>query len=272
MNSGALCYSRAALDTERLRAFSSVSATLPIPPESSTTAHGPRHAGLVVAAYLAIVAAAFASGLAWLGEFATVMVATLLLWPGLKRRSIPAILVWLAVVSAVAALALVGRGDIALDFVPVVVNAALCLLFAHTLTPGSTPLIARAIAVIENPERAALPRVAAYARGLTLAWALVLGAQAVVLAALIAFAVPEGFLAAFGVAPPIAIAGEAWRAYLHFGSYVAVIAFLALEYAFRRWHLRHIEHVSLPVFLTRLVRRWPALARSVMSDRERSGA
>ena len=52
----------------------------------------------------------------------------------------------------------------------------------------------------------------------------------------------------------------------------ALLAFLALEYAFRRWHLRHIEHVSLPVFLTRLVRRWPALARSVMSDRERSGA
>jgi hypothetical protein len=243
-----------------------------MPHEIPRSARGPRHAGVFVAAYLAIVAAAFASGFAWLGEFATLMVATLLLWPGLKRGSIPAILVWIATVAAVVALALAGRGEIALDFVPVVVNAALCLLFAHTLTPASTPLIARAIAVIENPERAALPRVAAYARGLTLAWALLLGAQAVVLSALIAFAVPDGFLAAFGIAPPVPVAGEAWRAYLHFGSYAAVLAFLALEYAFRRWHLRHIEHVSLPVFLARLVRRWPALARSVMSDRERSGA
>jgi uncharacterized membrane protein len=243
-----------------------------MPPEIPRSAQGSRHARVFVAAYLAIVAAAFASGLAWLGEFATLMVATLLLWPGLRRGSVPAILVWIAALAAVAALALVGRGEIALDFVPVLVNAALCLLFAHTLTPGSTPLIARAIAVIENPERAALPRVAAYARGLTLAWAIVLGAQAIVLAALIVFAVPDGFLSAFGIAPPIAITGEAWRSYLHFGSYAAVLGFLALEYAFRRWHLRHIEHVSLPVFLTRLARRWPALARSVMSDRERSGA
>jgi hypothetical protein len=45
-----------------------------------------------------------------------------------------------------------------------------------------------------------------------------------------------------------------------------VLAFLALEYGFRRWHLRHIRHASLPVFLSALVRRWPALARSVMSD------
>ncbi|HVT31354.1 MAG TPA: xanthomonadin biosynthesis protein [Rhodanobacteraceae bacterium] len=249
-----------------------MSATLQIPPEIPTSTRGARHAGIFVAAYLAIVAAAFASGLAWLGEFATVMIATLLLWPGLKRGSVPAILVWLAAAAIVAALAFAAHGEIALDFLPVVVNAALCLLFAQTLAPASTPLIARVIAVLEGPERVALPRVAVYARRLTFAWALLLGAQAVVLAMLIACAVPEGFLAALGIDPPVAITGEAWRAYLHFGSYAAVLAFLALEYAFRRWHLRHIEHASLPVFLARLVRRWPALARSVMGDRPRSGS
>jgi hypothetical protein len=266
VNPRTLCYSRAALDAERLRAFSSVSATLPIPPKTSTPAHAPRPAGIFVAAYLAIVAAAFASGFAWLGELTTVLVATLFFWPGLKRGSPPAILVWLATIGAVAALTLRGRGEIALDFLPVVVNAALCLLFAHTLLPASTPLVARVIAVIESPERAALPSVAVYARGLTLAWAILLGAQAAVLAALVACAVPDGFLAAFGIAPPIALTGAAWRKYLHFGSYAVVLAFLALEYGFRRWHLRHIRHASLPVFLSALVRRWPALARSVMSD------
>ena len=86
------------------------------------------------------------------------------------------------------------------------------------------------------------------------------------LAVLIVCAVPDGLLASFGIAPPFAITGDGWRWYLHLGSYATVLAFLVVEYAFRRWHLRHIPHVPLPVFVARLVRRWPALARSVMHD------
>lgn len=194
------------------------------------------------------------------------MLVSLLLWPGLKRRSVAAFSVWTVAVLGVAALAIAGRGEIALDFLPVIVNAALCLVFARTLAKGSEPLIARLIAVLESPERLALPRVAAYARGLTLAWALLLGAQALVLALMIFCAVPDGLLASFGVTPPIAVTGHAWRWYLHLGSYATVFAFLGVEYAYRRWHLRHIPHVPLPVFVMRLVRRWPALVRSVLND------
>lgn len=255
-----------ALHAERLRALPFVSATLPIPSQTTTPARRSRYGGLLVALYLGIVVAAFASGVAWVGEFATVLVATLFFWPGLRRGYVVAIAIWSAVVLVVAALALRGRGEIAIDFLPVVVNASLAYLFAHTLAQRRTPLIARLIGVIESPERAALPRVAAYARGLTLAWALVLGAQAIVLAAMIACAVPDGALAAFGIAPPFAIRGDAWREYLHFGSYAAVLAFFAIEYAYRRWHLREIEHMPAPQFAARLAQRWPALARSVMDD------
>ncbi len=174
--------------------------------------------------------------------------------------------IWAAVVLVVGSLAITGHGEVALDLLPVVVNAALCLLFAHTLTHGRTPLIARVIGVVESPERVSQPRVAAYARGLTLAWAILLGAQAIVLAVLIACAVPNGALASFGIAPPFALTGDAWRWYLHFGSYAIVLAFFAIEYAYRRWHLRHIEHLPAPQFATRLVQRWPALARTVMDD------
>jgi len=111
-----------------------------------------------------------------------------------------------------------------------------------------------------------LPRVAAYARGLTLAWAILLGAQAIVLAVLIACAMPNGALASFGIAPPFAVAGDAWRRYLHFGSYAVVLVFFAIEYAYRRWHLREIEHVPAPQFAARLAQRWPAVARTVMDD------
>ena len=55
----------------------------------------------------------------------------------------------------------------------------------------------------------------------------------------------------------------AWRWYLHLGSYLVVCAFLVLEYAWRRWRLRHVPHLPLPIFLARLARRWPSLLRSL---------
>jgi hypothetical protein len=250
------------------RAFP-VSATLPIPPSIQNPARRSRRGMLVFAAYVAIVAvvaAAFASGREWLDELATLIVVTLVLWPGLRRLSPPAIVLWLASACGIAALAIAGCGDIALDFLPVIINLALCALFARTLAPGAEPLIARLIAVIEDPARVALPRVAGYARALTWVWAIVLGAQALLLAALIVCAVPGGLLARLGIASPFAIAADDWRWFLIFGSYATVLALLVLEYAFRRWYLRHIPHVSLPVFMSRLVRRWPALAASVMRD------
>ncbi|MET0232857.1 MAG: hypothetical protein ABW186_18140 [Rhodanobacteraceae bacterium] len=239
---------------------------MPIQPQASTPARRSRPGGVFVALYLGIVVAAFALDRAWLDEVATIMVATLLFWPGLRRGHVAAVAIWAAVVLLVGALAFAGHGKVALDFLPVVVNAAFCVLFAHTLARGRTPLIARVIAVVESPARVALPRVAAYARGLTLAWAILLGTQATVLAVLIACAMPNGALASFGIAPPFAVAGDAWRRYLHFGSYAVVLVFFAIEYAYRRWHLREIEHVPAPQFAARLAQRWPAVARTVMDD------
>jgi uncharacterized membrane protein len=236
---------------------------MPFPAHKSARS---RRGALVLVIYVLVLAAAFASGRAWLEELAALMLVSLLLWPALRRRSLIAGGLWAIAAFGIAALALAGRGALALDFMPVMVNAALSGLFAQTLARGSEPLIARVIAVLESPERLTLPRVAGYARALTLAWALLLAAQAIVLALLILCAVPDGLLASFGIAPPVAVTGNGWRWYLHLGSYATVLAFLVVEYAFRRWYLRHIAHVSLPVFVTRLVRRWPALARSVMLD------
>jgi uncharacterized membrane protein len=243
-----------------------VSATLPIPPSIQNPARRSRRGMLVFVAYVGVVAAAFASGRGWLDALATGMVVSLVLWPGLRRLSPAAIVLWLAASAGIAALTLAGHGDIALDFLPVIINLALCALFARTLRPGSEPLIARLIAVLESPARVALPRVAGYARALTWIWAIVLGAQALLLTALIVCAVPDGLLARFGIAPPLAIVGKGWRWFLDLGSYATVVVLLVAEYAFRRWYLRHIPHVSLPVFMGRLVRRWPALAHSVMHD------
>ncbi|HEY6892788.1 MAG TPA: hypothetical protein VI258_01365, partial [Rhodanobacteraceae bacterium] len=243
-----------------------MSATLSIPPSIGKPTRRSRRGALAFVAYVGVVIAAFASGRAWLDELATLMVVSLVLWPGLRRLSPAAIALWLAGAAGIAALALAGQGDLTLDFLPVIINLALCALFARTLVPGSEPLIARLIAVVESPARVALPRVAGYARALTWTWAIVLGAQALLLAALILVATPDGLLARFGIAPPMAIAGTDWRWFLDLGSYAIVLVLLVVEYAFRRWYLRHIPHVSLPVFIGRLVRRWPAVAYSVMHD------
>jgi uncharacterized membrane protein len=220
----------------------------------------------VLLVYVVVVAAAFASGRAWLEELAAFMLVSLLLWPAVRRRSLIAGAFWVIAALGIAALAVTGRGAMTLDFMPVMVNAALSGLFASTLVAGAEPLIARVIAVLESPERLKLPRVAGYARALTLAWAVLLALQAIVLTLLILCAVPDGLLASFGMQPPIENTGTGWRWYLHLGSYTTVLGFLVVEYTFRRWYLRHIPHVPLPTFVARLVRRWPALAQSVMHE------
>lgn len=243
-----------------------VSATLPTPSPIHNPARRLRRGTLVFAAYVAVLVAAFATGRGWLDELAAFMVTSLVLWPGLRRLSPVAIALWLAAAAGILALARAGRGDITLDFLPVVINLALCALFARTLVPGSEPLIARLVAVLESPARAALPRVRSYARTLTWVWAILFGAQALALTGLILCAVPDGLLARFGIAPPLAIGDGYWRWFLNLGSYATSIVLLVCEYAFRRWYLRDIQHASLPVFVSRLVRRWPALAHSVMHD------
>ena len=156
-----------------------------------------------------------------------------------------------------------GNGRLALDLLPAVLNLAFCTVFARSLGPEAMPLLARIIEAIEGRGRLALPRVADYARALTWAWTLLLGMQAALRAWLA--------LRDFGAVAFPALSGSQWRWYLHFGSYALVPAFLVLEYAFRRWWLRHIPHASLAHFLVQLTRNWPALIRSVALDASRTG-
>lgn len=214
-----------------------------------------------VVAYFLLLFAAFATGCMVLDEFAVFALISLLLLRGLRRGSGVAWSLWLGVAILLTWLARRGLGQLALDSLPIAINAALCVMFARTLRASREPLIAHIIGVLEGPQRLALPRVAGYARHLTLAWALLLGLQACVLLVVVACTVPDGMLASFGIDPPLRVS-HVWRWYLHLGSYALVLGFLVLEYAFRRWHLRHLPHPSLPVFITRLARRWPALVAS----------
>ncbi|MGN6518089.1 MAG: xanthomonadin biosynthesis protein [Dokdonella sp.] len=240
--------------------------SLPAPAASSETPV--RRSRLLLAglaAYFVLALAAWSSGRAWLAALAVFVLASALLSPALRRRSAGAWGAWLALALLLGLLAVRGEGLLALDALPILVNAALCALFASTLRDGREPLIARFIAIIESRERLAVPRVAAYARQLTWAWALLLGAQASALGVVLCL-VPGGVFAAFGATSPAAFAAPGWRWYLHVGGYALVPLVLVLEYAYRRVHLRGVPHAPLPLFIARVVQRWPALLQGIVAD------
>lgn len=242
------------------------SVSLPAPAASpETPARRSRLLLAGVAVYFMLALAAWSSGRGWLAALAVFVLAGALLSPALRRCSVTAWCAWFALALLLGLLAGRGEGLLALDALPILVNGALCALFASTLRGGREPLIARFIAILESRERLAVPRVAAYARQLTWAWALLLGAQAGVLGVILCL-VPGGVFAAFGATPPAAFAAPGWRWYLHVGGYALVPCVLVLEYAYRRVHLRGVPHAPLPLFVARVVQRWPALLRSIVAD------
>jgi hypothetical protein len=177
----------------------------------------------------------------------------------LRRPSVGGILLWLALAALLLVPAAVGRVQLALAGLPIAILAVLAWLFARSL--GREPLIARCIRVIEGEQRLDLPGVARYARGVTAYWAIVLGLQSLVLAAVWLLARPGGLLDAFAVAVPLALPRATLAWYPEIGCWAVMIIAFAGEYGFRRWTLRRIPHPPLKRFLTRLVQRWPQLIR-----------
>lgn len=206
-----------------------------------------------VAGYLTLVAIAWWSGSDFLSAICVVLLISAVLASRLRAGSHGAWLLWLLVVVGVGMLTFKGHGRVALDLVPVAINIGMGLLFGLSLTGTHTPLIARAIIAIEGRERLDQPRVAGYARGLTLAWAGLFAIQTV-----------AAILVMFVWLPrlPDDSRAHAWAmTWLHVGGYLMPAGFMLVEYAFRRWYLRHIPHVPLRQFAHQLIRNWPQLLR-----------
>ncbi len=191
---------------------------------------------------------------------ALVVLLTVVMLPRLLGRRLAPWLLWLGVVAALLLLSLYGFAGILLETVPVLINALLACWFGASLA-SAEPLVARFVVAIEGAERLLEPGVARYAHQLTWFWTLLLAAQAVVLAVLLLCANHVGLLARFGVASPLHVS-ERWAAmWLHLGCYVLIGAVFLLEYAYRRWRLRHLNHPGLHLMLLQLARHWPQLVR-----------
>jgi uncharacterized membrane protein len=181
---------------------------------------------------------------------------TAVMLPRLRAHRIGSCLLWLGLLAMMLLLSWRGLAGLLLEAVPVLINALLAYGFGRTLSTPQ-PLVARFILAIEGPERLEQPGVARYARQLTWFWTLLLAAQSVVLAVLLLCADRSGLLLRLGVACPLTIP-EHWAAvWLHAGSYILLGAVFLLEYGYRRWHLRHLEHASFRDIMRQLPQRWP---------------
>lgn len=178
-----------------------------------------------------------------------------------RKRSFMALAAWLVLAALLLVPAGLGRPELALMVLPVVFLAFASSLFARTLKAGAEPLIARFIRIIEGEARLALPGVQAYARGVTIFWACLLGAMACLSLAIALLARPGGWFETLGLVVPLHVPGSMLSWYPEAGCWALLIAAFAGEYLYRRWHLRKIPHPSVARFITQIIRRWPMLIR-----------
>ncbi|KRE94504.1 xanthomonadin biosynthesis protein [Frateuria sp. Soil773] len=227
-------------------------------PEHGALRRGP--SWLLVAYPLLALAGAWTHRQGW-SLAALMLLLTVLMWPALRARQALAWLLWVGLAGGMVWLASHGLAAQVLDTVPVLVSALLSWLFGRSLRAGRQPLIARIIEAVEGESRLAQPGIARYARQLTWFWTMLLAAQAVLLGVLQALAVPGGLFARLGRAPPLALPAGWAMGYVHLGGYALLVAAFLAEYLFRRWHLRHLEHMRLHDLVMRLALRWPQLVR-----------
>lgn len=150
---------------------------------------------------------------------------------GLRRRRGIQILMLLALA---AGLWVLFDGLSLLYAVPVIINLALCGVFALTLLPGRKPLIS---AYVELQYESVSPAVYRYTRKVTLAWALFFAAMAVQ-ASLLAWLAPV----------------EIWSLFVNLLNYLLVACMFAAEYWVRRRVLRDHQHAGFVRFLANLTR------------------
>ena len=228
-------------------------------PAPSNPAPASRHHALwLLLAYPVLAIAGMVTHRPVFALLALVVLASVPMLPRLlSRRPLPWLL-WLLMLAGVWLLSRHGVADLLLEAVPILINVLLACWFGRTLA-GDEPLVARFVVAIEGTERLREPGVARYARQVTWFWTVLLATQALLLTGLLLFAARDGLLLRLGVTPAWLVP-ERWASvWLHVGCYLLLGAAFLLEYAWRRWRLRHLSHPGLHDMLLKLVLRWPQL-------------
>lgn len=193
-----------------------------------------------------------------LALLALALFVTLAMLPALTRRRAGPWLAWLGLQAVLGLVTWLGFAGLLLESVPVAVNAGLAWLFARTAS-RPRPLIACCIVAVEGEARLREPGVALYARRLTVFWATLLAGNALVLAWLLVGVPQVGVLARLGM-DPLWRGDAGWAAiWLEIGGYALPVMLFVLEYGYRRWRWRHLQHPGPVQMLLRLATQWPGL-------------
>ncbi|NLG77208.1 MAG: ketosynthase [Xanthomonadaceae bacterium] len=222
----------------------------------------PPVAGIFACAYPIVAHLAIASGSTRWTIAAIALLAGAALTPALVRGRVVA---WLCVPVLAAAcwvLVRVATPVMLLYVAPVLVPAFLAWFFGQTLVGGRTPLIARLIELVHRDREPPEPAVWPYARRLTRAWTIFFIALALANLTLAALANPHGLLLAAGLHPWITVPQYWWSLFANIIAYLAVAAFFAIEYAYRRRRFPQQPFRSLYDFLRQVGAVMPRLLRT----------
>lgn len=162
--------------------------------------------------------------------------ALMVLIEGLLRLRLAA---WLALAASAAALFALAQSRHALMpllLVPPLFTAMIGWWFARSLRPGREPIIAKVVGALYA--RAGMPlseRHRRYTRGLTMAWAVLLGLLTVVNATLALIAVPDGVLMQLGMKAPVTVTNAQWSLVANIANYGVLGGFALIEYHTRKF-------------------------------------
>jgi len=174
---------------------------------------------------------------------------------------------WVALPLSLAAchlLYLSGHAALPLLLVPVAFVAAIAWLFARSLWAPRGALITRIVAALDGstPDTLA-PDLLGYSRGLTAAWAAVLGALGLANLVLAMIAEPGGLLSSLGLHSPVTITREQWSLFANILNYGLVGGFFAIEFAWRK-HRFPGRYSSFAGFLRQMAGLGPAFWRDFL--------
>lgn len=187
-----------------------------------------------ILAYPALVHLSILTGSPLLAGLALVALYCGFAYPALARRRPWA---WMGLALAAAGSAWLVRADAqlyALFLPPIVLPAMMALWWAPTLRPGRTPFITQLAATMRGPLS---PEHAAYTRGVTALWVVVFA-----------------LLALGGAAAALWGSPQLWSHVTNLVSPALIGLVFVLEYAYRRWHLRHEPHPGFLTFLRQIAR------------------
>ena len=218
---------------------------------------------LRVALVLAYPVLAHVAGSLHDGRYASLALADLaliaLLRPLLQGRA----WAWTSLGVTCVTLSWLGQSGLALEpllLVPAAIVGGAAWMFGRTLR--GVPLITRMVAGLDGIPAAQLsPALLRYTRNLTVSWAVLLSAVALVNLLLALLAVPDGLLASNGISPPVAVSHRQWS-WATALNLALMIGFFLVEFAVRQRRFPG-RYGNLWDFLRRISRLGPAFWRDI---------